>query len=202
MSNQVMGLNIFALGFNSKLLQNRQVFDIINEYLWQLKRYAVQYCSMRYAVDMTVQYYYPFFTPKSYDELREWDARGWRDEYFGKDLQMYVCYGLNLNPYQLDANGYAECVKRQGSDPREMMYCEMQEYHPLFSSSDPYSWWKEAGRVFFHELDHQLLFKLGYHDYIKNVHKAKDMPLLEVRNGKDRFGRQVRFWIQQDPRGL
>lgn len=195
-----MNLNIFALGFNNKLIQNKQVFDIVNEYLWQLKLYTGRYCYERYGLNVVTNYYYPFFTPKSYDELKAWDASGWRHEYFGDSLQAYIVYGLNLWPYGIDANGYCECFEGK-IEPESMFYSEMQEYHPLLTR-DPYTWWKEAGRTFFHELDHQILRIQKNPAWLKGVHKAMNLLLLEVQNGKDKFSRQTKFWIQQDARTI
>lgn len=194
-----MQLNIFALGFNSKLVRNRRVFEIVNEYLWQLKLYAGRYCYERYVLNVETNYYYPFFTPRTYEELKAWDQSGWRQEYFGKDLQAYLTYGINLWPWGVDANGYCDYDEPNVIKPSGMIYSEMQEYHPLLAS-DPYFWWREAGRTFFHELDHAILRLQNHPAWLTGVHKAMNLPLVRIENGHDKFGRQVRFWIQQDPR--
>ncbi len=197
-----MNLSVFCLGLhaNKQFKTSQKLKLILNEYLNQLILFSKEYAKTRYQIDLNAELYTPDYTPKSYDELREWDRTGWRQEWFGKDFQMYIGYNLDFNPWGNIANGYAECVGKEEMDPRDMMFSEMQEYHPLLAK-DPYTWWKEFSRTFFHELDHQLLWVASHPAWLKGVHKAINLPLVEWNTGRtDSNGHHVVFYTQQDAR--
>lgn len=189
-------LVVTAVGFNHKmLLDNKREFDVVNEYLRQLQLYTKRWCKERYNLDMDVEYYYSYFIPESYEKLRQFDGSGWRT-YFKDFLQMYVVYGKDLSPWSINANGYCECE----SGTFEMAYCEMPKYHKIFTSGDPYRYWMHTGRTFLHELEHGILRMLGHSSWLKGVHKAMNMTLLERVGEVDKMGKLSRFWIQQDGR--
>lgn len=193
-----MRLIITVLGLDNQVV-HKPYFKFINEYMRQLSLFAVHYCKTRYKLDVEPEYYYPFYTPKSYEELKQWDQTGWRQEHFGEAIQTYVVYGINLTPYSLNANGYCECVGRPELKAEDMLYAEMPAYHELLTK-DIYKWYREFSRTFFHELDHQILWLQFDKNWLKGVHAAMSKPLLQYNRGKDKYGQEVSFWTQQDAR--
>lgn len=196
------------------------------EYINNLFKFVEVYDRKRYGVDLNLQFYYPNYSPKSYEELKQYDQSPWLHKAFGNQFQMYVCYNLDFNPYGITTDGYAECHYGQISEnstreirPESMAYVEMPKFllGSVFDNGNPYTHYKNFGRGFLHEIDHQILSYQNDPSWLRGVHKASKMKM-EIWNIKGEFlgydgeiinwnkctndsnGKPIYFMVQQDAR--
>ncbi len=125
---------------------------LLLEYMENITSFARRYFKERYNEDIDAHFYYPDFSPQTFEDLRNWDRTGWRDKYFGKDIQMYCVFDRQLMmPKKLiggaDPAGVEGLCLGKGEDQLtidDMTYAYMPEYHSLFAR-DPYSWYENFG---------------------------------------------------------
>ncbi len=181
---------------------------LLLEYMENITSFAKRYFKERYNEEIDAHFYYPDFSPQTFEGLQEWDETEWRDKYFGKNIQMYCVFDKQL-VIPKDLTGGADPAGVEGICLGEgkgeltigdMTYAYMPEYHSLFAK-DPYTWYENFGRLVFHELDHQLLRLQNSPKWISGVHNARKQPLEKWdEQKKDKAGNNVYFMLQQDPR--
>lgn len=205
------------------------------EWLNNLAHFLTVYAKQRYGADLETSFYYPYYAPDStdgeiaYEQLRAWDRSGWRDEYMGRGLQMYLGYGLDLAPHRAargdNTAGYCETGYGMISPgaprqilPDAMTYIDMPAYEgsamPTFNGGC--GCWQYVGKTCMHEFDHWWLGYLADPRYITGVHAAAvaplerwslsgyvepaDAPFDLTKYDKDSFGNPIWYLVQQDPR--
>lgn len=202
-----MFLNLWRHNTYSKYSQQ------LHAYINELLDFAQYYLRTRYSMNVKASAYWPYLIPKSYDEVRRIDVMF--DGGFGKHLQMYVGYGIDFKDiHGKDAAGYAECRTPKLLLPGDMMFAEMSAYHGQMAFVPTiYAYYAEFSRIFFHEIDHQVMRLLGDKRYITGVHTAAKMPTMFLQKSAVGYNwvvpvlaqnvsnRKIPYFvIQQDPR--
>lgn len=194
------------------------------EYLANLSKFTEKYFAMRYGVKNMKAKCLPVmsskFPPiKTYEDVKAFDLRPEVDKRWGRQIQMYFAYGLDLAPNSTydgtNYAGYCEGWQFEGTlKPGDMCYADMPRYdkHLLFGWN-PYKIYEEFGRVVFHELDHQWGRIIDHLGWINCVHAAKQAPkeywdlnctmtstepAVLTCHERDSAGNMVYFKIQQD----
>lgn len=218
----VMFLNLWAhktYGKNQRL---------IHSYINELLDFSEYYLKTRYSMTVKASVYWPYYVPKTYDDVKALDRITGIHKAFGHNLQMYCGYGLVLKPYGGETTaGICECVGYMTTsdhkgirkpEPDDMMYADMPAYdaNSLFGKS---IYWQmsQFSRVFFHELDHQVLWLQNDRRWLIGVHKAAKLPLEVYNKSNPNLGKPLTwakkapgfenvtagrpyFTVQQDPR--
>lgn len=190
-----MDLHIFYLNFFGHPTFNKYQNEFY-AFLDNLERFLERYAKERYGIDLVAESYWPNYKPKSFDELREFDRKTL--EYFQDDLQLYICYDLNIDhPAIGNVAGYCHVTERGVVImPEDFMYAEMSPYTgPSLVLKNMYDFYTGGSRIITHELDHRFLAFNEQGDFVNNVHRAALAPFIRWD-----VTPAVHFTSQQDPR--